>query len=80
MNLFDRILRALDISSAKSAWELPQIGSGESRSGTLATASGLVFFGEDSGSLMAADAATGAAAEPDGCAPRLQPPPGAIHG
>ena len=54
-----RILRALDITNAKAAWELPQIGSGESRSGTLATASGLVFFGEDSGALMAADSATG---------------------
>ena len=54
-----RILRALDISTAKIAWELPQIGSGESRSGTLATASGLVFFGEDSGALMAADSSTG---------------------
>jgi alcohol dehydrogenase (cytochrome c) len=27
--------------------------------GTLATASGLVFFGEDSGALMAVDASTG---------------------
>ena len=35
------------------------MGSGESRSGTLATAAGLVFFGEDSGALMAADSATG---------------------
>ena len=35
------------------------MGSGESRSGTFATAAGLVFFGEDSGALMAADSATG---------------------
>jgi alcohol dehydrogenase (cytochrome c) len=54
-----RILRAIDINTGKIAWELPQIGSGESRSGTLATAAGLVFFGEDSGALMAADSATG---------------------
>jgi len=54
-----RILRALDIRTGKVAWELPQVGSGESRSGTLATAAGLVFFGEDSGALMAADSATG---------------------
>ncbi len=54
-----RILRALDISTAKIVWEFPQIGSGESRSGTLATAAGLVFFGEDSGALMAADSRTG---------------------
>jgi alcohol dehydrogenase (cytochrome c) len=54
-----RILRAIDIHTGKIAWELPQIGSGESRSGTLATAAGLVFFGEDSGALMAADSSTG---------------------
>jgi len=54
-----RILRAIDITTGKSAWQLPQVGSGESRSGTLATAAGLVFFGEDSGALMAADSATG---------------------
>ena len=54
-----RILRALDINTGKVAWEMPQIGSGESRSGTLATAASLVFFGEDSGALMAADSATG---------------------
>ncbi|MDQ6699072.1 MAG: PQQ-dependent dehydrogenase, methanol/ethanol family [Acidobacteriota bacterium] len=54
-----RFLRAIDIKTGKIAWELPQTGSGESRSGTLATASGLVFFGEDSGSFMAADSSTG---------------------
>ncbi|MEJ7608588.1 MAG: PQQ-binding-like beta-propeller repeat protein, partial [Bryobacteraceae bacterium] len=54
-----RILRAIDINTGKIAWELPQVGSGESRSGTLATAGGLVFFGEDSGALMAADSSTG---------------------
>jgi alcohol dehydrogenase (cytochrome c) len=54
-----RILRAIDIKTGKIAWELPQTGSGESRSGTLATASGLVFFGEDSGSFMAADSSNG---------------------
>ena len=54
-----RILRAIDINTGKIAWELPQVGSGESRSGTLATASGLVFFGEDSGAFMAADSKTG---------------------
>jgi alcohol dehydrogenase (cytochrome c) len=54
-----RFLRAIDIRTGKMAWELPEIGSGESRSGALATAGGLVFFGEDSGSLMAADSANG---------------------
>ena len=42
------------------AWELPQTGPARSWGGTLATAGGLVFFGEDSGALMAVDAATGA--------------------
>ncbi len=54
-----RFLRAIDIQSGKIAWEYPQTGSGESRSGTLATASGLVFFGEDSGAVMAADSSNG---------------------
>jgi len=54
-----KILRALDIRTGKAAWQLPQVGEGATRSGTLATASGLVFFGEDSGALMAVDAKTG---------------------
>ena len=55
----ERILRAIDINTGKIAWELPQTGGGEARSGTLATAGGLVFFGEDSGAFMALDSATG---------------------
>jgi alcohol dehydrogenase (cytochrome c) len=58
-DLPQRILRAIDINTGKIAWEVPQVGSGESRSGTLATASGLVFFGEDSGAFMAADSSNG---------------------
>jgi len=54
-----KILRAIDIRDGRIAWELPQLGDGSTRSGTLATASGLIFFGEDSGALMAVDAATG---------------------
>ena len=34
-------------------------GPGDSWGGTLATATGLVFVGEDSGALMAVDAVTG---------------------
>ena len=41
-------------------WELPQTGPASSWGGMLATAGGLVFFGEDSGALVAVDAATGA--------------------
>jgi len=54
-----KILRALDIHTGRAGWQLPQIGEGSTRSGTLATSSGIVFFGEDSGAFMAVDAATG---------------------
>jgi alcohol dehydrogenase (cytochrome c) len=54
-----KVLRAIDIQTGKIAWELPQVGRGDSWGGTLATASGLVFFGEDSGMLEAVDAAHG---------------------
>ena len=46
----------------QSAWELPQAGAVNSWGGVLSTAGGVVFFGEDSGALMAADATSGQAA------------------
>jgi alcohol dehydrogenase (cytochrome c) len=55
-----RVLRAFDIRTGKPAWELPQTGSVNSWGGVLSTAGGVVFFAEDSGALMAADARTGA--------------------
>jgi len=54
-----RILRALDLRTGAVKWEVPQIGMANSWGGTLATATGLVFFGEDSGAFAAADAVTG---------------------
>ena len=54
-----KFLRAIDIRTGKIAWELPEIGPGTTRGGTLATASGLVFFCDDSNAFMAADAVTG---------------------
>jgi alcohol dehydrogenase (cytochrome c) len=54
-----RILRAIDIHTGKITWELPEPGPANSWGGTLATSNGLVFFGEESGAFMAADAATG---------------------
>jgi len=54
-----RVLRAIDINTGKIVWEMIHVGSGESRSGTLATAGGLLFFGEDSGAAMAADSSNG---------------------
>jgi alcohol dehydrogenase (cytochrome c) len=56
-----RLLRAIDIRSGKTVWELPQTGTVNSWGGVLSTAGGVVIFGEDSGALMAADAATGKA-------------------
>ena len=40
-------------------WEVPQVGRASTWGGTLATAGGLVFFGDDSGALSAVDAADG---------------------
>jgi alcohol dehydrogenase (cytochrome c) len=54
-----RILRAIDIQTGKIVWELPQTGAVDSWGGTLSTAGGIVIFGEDSGSLMTADAGSG---------------------
>ena len=54
-----RILRAIDIQTGNVVWQLPQTGAVNSWGGTLSTAGGLVIFGEDSGALVAADAANG---------------------
>jgi len=56
-----RLLRAIDVRSGKTVWELPQTGTVNSWGGVLSTAGGVVIFGEDSGALMAADATTGKA-------------------
>lgn len=53
-------LRALDLQTGKIAWEIPQSGEAESWGGVLATASGLVFYCDDSGAFAAVDGATGA--------------------
>jgi alcohol dehydrogenase (cytochrome c) len=54
-----RVLRALDIQTGRTVWELSQTGTVNSWGGVLSTAGGVVIFGEDSGALMAADATTG---------------------
>ena len=54
-----RVLRAIDIQTGKIVWELPQVGPVTSWGGVLSTAAGLVFFGDDSGALVAADATSG---------------------
>jgi alcohol dehydrogenase (cytochrome c) len=54
-----RVLKAVDIHTGEIVWELPQPGPAQSWGGTLATATGLVIFGAETGELMAADAMTG---------------------
>jgi outer membrane protein assembly factor BamB len=49
------------IQTGANRRELPQTGAVDSWGGTLSTAGGLVIFGDDSGALMAADAASGKA-------------------
>jgi alcohol dehydrogenase (cytochrome c) len=56
-----KILLAYSVSEGKVVWRYPQIGRGDSWGGTLTTASGLVFFGDDAGSLEAVEALTGRA-------------------
>ena len=58
---FEKVLRAIDIHTGEIAWEVPQTaGPITASAGVLSTASGLVFFGENSGAFMAADASNGA--------------------
>jgi alcohol dehydrogenase (cytochrome c) len=56
----ERVLRAIDFRTGTAVWELPQTGAVNSWGGVLSTSGGVVFFGEDSGALMAVDAASGA--------------------
>jgi alcohol dehydrogenase (cytochrome c) len=52
-----KVLRAIDIETGKIVWERPQIGSAEGKrnAGVLATAGGLLFYGDASGDLVAVD-------------------------
>ena len=54
-----KYLRAIDVQTGRIAWEHAQVGEGNSWGGVLSTATGLVFFGEDSGAFAAADARSG---------------------
>lgn len=53
------ILRALDVTTGKVVWELPETGSANSWGGTLGFASGVLFFCGDGGMFTAVDMATG---------------------
>ncbi len=55
-----KYLRALDIQTGKTVWEVPQEGPQEANySGVLSTAGGLVFYGETGGGFAAVDAKSG---------------------
>ena len=52
-------LLAYSVDSANPVWKYPQTGTGRSSGGTMATASGLLFFADDAGSFEAVDGQTG---------------------
>jgi len=54
-----KILLAFSAKDGKTVWRYPQAGNSSSWGGTLATAGGLVFFGDDSESVEAVDASNG---------------------
>jgi alcohol dehydrogenase (cytochrome c) len=54
-----KLLLAYSIPDGTLMWRYPQVGKGTSCGGTLVTAGGLVFFGDDTGSFAAVDARTG---------------------
>jgi len=54
-----KILLAFDFARGMFAWKYPQMGGMHSTGGTMTTAGGLVFFGDDSQSFEAVDARDG---------------------
>ena len=56
-----KVLLAYPLEGGKPAWKYIQSGEGHSAGGTMSTASGLVFFGDDARSFEAVDAHTGKA-------------------
>ncbi len=54
-----KYLRAIDVQTGKIRWEYPQTGSANTWGGVLSTATGVVFFAEDSGAFAAVDAQSG---------------------
>jgi PQQ-dependent dehydrogenase (methanol/ethanol family) len=56
----EKYLRAIDVQTGKIAWEIKQVGAPEANySGVLATAGGLVFYGETGGGFAAVEAKAG---------------------
>ncbi len=54
-----KVLVAYDLRKGTLAWRYPQVGEAHSDGGTMTTAGGLVFFGDDASSFEAVDARTG---------------------
>ena len=54
-----KLLKAIEIQTGKTAWEIPDVGGGILGSGLMATAGGLIFYGDASGAFVAADARDG---------------------
>jgi alcohol dehydrogenase (cytochrome c) len=54
-----KILLAYNPATDQFAWRYPQVGAARSWAGTMTTAGGLVFFGNDSEAFEAVDAKTG---------------------
>src|SRR5258708_3730026 len=47
-----KFLKAIDIQTGKTVWEIPEIGGGILGSGLLATARGLIFYGGARGAVL----------------------------
>ena len=54
-----KILKAIDIQTGKTTWEIPDIGGDILGSGLMVTAGGLIFYGDGSGAFVAADEKNG---------------------
>ena len=56
---FEKLLLAYNVGTGSIAWRYPQTGPGCSSGGTMTTAGGIVFFGDDAQSFEAVDAHDG---------------------
>jgi alcohol dehydrogenase (cytochrome c) len=54
-----KFLAAYDLDKQALAWRYPQVGHAHSAGGTMTTATGLLFFGDDAQSFEAVEAGTG---------------------
>ncbi len=54
-----KVLVAFNLDTVEIAWKYPQTGAGRSSGGTMTTAGGVVFFGDDAGSFEAVGARSG---------------------